>query len=417
MTFLEELEYRGLLKDCTDMEGLKERIKEPMTVYCGFDPTADSLHVGHLQQILLLKRWQREGHRPIAICGGATGMIGDPRPTTERKMLTPEEVLHNVDCIKAQLSRFLDFDKEGGALLVNNYDWLGKLSLLDFLRDYGKLFNVSYMLNKDTIATRLETGISFTEFTYTILQAADWLHLYRTYNCVGQIGGSDQWGNLTSGTELIRKVEGQDAKVFGLTSPLITKSDGTKFGKSEGGNIWLDPARTSAYTFYQFFINTSDDDVINFLKRLTFVSPEEIEEYALKVKNEPEKREAQKRLAAETTKLVHGEKGLEEALLITETLFSGDFSKLTIEQLRNALSGAPTIQVEDGKLLIDALVEGKICSSKREAREMITGNSITVNGTKENDLEFALHKEDAYGKEISVVKKGKKNYYLVEFTK
>lgn len=417
MTFLEELEYRGLLKDCTDMEGLKERIKEPMTVYCGFDPTADSLHVGHLQQILLLKRWEREGHRPIAICGGATGMIGDPRPTTERKMLTAEEVLHNVDCIKAQLSRFLDFDKEGGAILVNNYDWLGKLSLLDFLRDYGKLFNVNYMLNKDTIASRLESGISFTEFTYTILQAADWLHLYRTYNCVGQIGGSDQWGNLTSGTELIRKVEGQDAKVFGLTSPLITKSDGTKFGKSEGGNIWLDPARTSAYTFYQFFINTSDDDVINFLKRLTFVSPEEIEEYAEKVKTEPEKREAQKRLAAETTKLVHGEKGLEEALLITETLFSGDFSKLTIDQLRNALSGAPCIQVEDGKLLIDALVDGKICSSKREAREMITGNSITVNGNKENNLEFTLNKADAYGKEIAVVKKGKKNYYLVEFTK
>lgn len=415
MTFLEELEYRGLLKDCTDMEGLKERIKEPMTVYCGFDPTADSLHVGHLQQILLLKRWQKEGHRPIAVCGGATGMIGDPRPTTERKLLTLEDVRHNVTCIKEQLSRFLDFSDEGGALLVNNYDWLGSLNLLDFLRDYGKHFNVNYMINKDTIASRLDTGISFTEFTYTILQAADWLHLYQTYNCVGQIGGSDQWGNLTSGTDLIRKVEGPDAKVFGLTSPLITKSDGTKFGKSEGANIWLDPTRTSPYEFYQFFINTSDDDVVNFLKRLTFLTPEEIDALEVSVKNEPHKREAQKALARETTRLVHGEKGLEEALLITETLFSGDFSKLSIEQLRSALSGAPKVKCADGSALIDVLVEGKICSSKREAREMIQGNSISVNGVKNTDLEAKLQKDQAYGKEITVIKKGKKNYYLVEF--
>lgn len=415
MTFLEELEYRGLLKDVTDRVGLEERIKTPMTVYCGFDPTADSLHVGHLQQILLLKRWEREGHRPIAVCGGATGMIGDPRPTTERKLLTLEDVRHNVECIKGQLSRFLDFEKEGGALLVNNYDWLGNLNLLEFLRDYGKHFNVNYMLNKDTIASRLDKGISFTEFTYTILQAADWLHLYQTYKCEGQIGGSDQWGNLTSGTELIRKVEGADVKVFGITSPLITKSDGTKFGKSEGANVWLDPERTSAYEFYQFFINTSDDDVVNFLKRLTFLTPEEIDALEVSLREEPHKREAQKALARETTRLVHGEQGLEEALMISQTLFSGDFSALNVTQLKQALSGVPNVTVQDGVLLLDALVEGKICSSKREAREMISGNSISVNGEKINSLEAVLTKEAAYGKEITVIRKGKKNYFLVNF--
>ncbi|MBE6114726.1 MAG: tyrosine--tRNA ligase [Erysipelotrichaceae bacterium] len=415
MTFLEELEYRGLIKDVTDREGLEERVKTPMTVYCGFDPTADSLHVGHLQQILLLMRWQKEGHRPIALCGGATGMIGDPRPTTERRLLTLEDVQHNVECIKAQLGRFLNFNEEGGAILANNYDWLGHMNILEFLRDYGKNFNVNYMLNKDTIASRLEKGISFTEFTYTILQAADWLHLYQTYNCIGQIGGSDQWGNLTSGTELIRKIEGADVKVFGITSPLITKSDGTKFGKSEGANVWLDPERTSPYQFYQFFINSSDDDVINFLKRLTFLSPEEISALEVSLKEEPHKREAQKALARETTRLVHGEEGLQEALMISETFFSGDFSKLNVNQLKQALSGVTSITVEDGASLLETLVEGKICSSKREAREMISGNSITVNGTKVNALDAVLNKSEAYGEEITVIRKGKKSYFLVNF--
>lgn len=269
MTLLEDLKWRGLVKDCTDLEGLAEKLKKPVTAYCGFDPTADSLHIGHLQQIMLLKRYQQAGHRPIALCGGATGMIGDPRPTSERKLITLEEVTYNVECIKKQLAKFIDFSQDK-ALLLNNHDWLGKLTLLDFLRDYGKYFNVSYMIAKDTISSRLQSGISFTEFTYTILQAADWLHLYRNFNCEVQFGGSDQWGNLVSGSDLIRKIEGEKAKVFGITSPLITKSDGSKFGKSEGANVWLDPTKTSAYEFYQFWINVADDDVINFLKKLTF---------------------------------------------------------------------------------------------------------------------------------------------------
>ena len=265
MDFIEELQWRGLVKDVTDLDGLKETLKQPVTIYCGFDPTADSLHVGHLQQIILLRRYQKAGHRPIALCGGFTGMIGDPRPTTERKLLTHEEVLHNAECIKDQLAKFLSFDGDNGAIMENNNNWLGSMKLLDYLRDYGKLFNVSYMLQKDTIKKRLESGISYTEFSYTIMQAMDWLHLYKTYNCRIQIGGSDQWGNLTTGMELIRKVLGDDAKPYGITSPLITKSDGSKFGKSEGKNIWLDPARTSAYEFYQFWLNTPDADVIDYL--------------------------------------------------------------------------------------------------------------------------------------------------------
>lgn len=417
MNFIEELAYRGLVKDCTDMEGLLKKLEEPTTLYCGFDPTADSLHVGHLQQILLLKRYQMQGHRPIALCGGATGMIGDPRPTTERKMLTKEELNHNVDCIKSQLARFLDFEGEGGAILVNNFDWLSRINILDFLRDYGKHFNVNYMISKDIVASRLANGISFTEFSYTILQAADWLHLYQTYHCEMQIGGSDQWGNLTSGTELIRKVEGSDAKVFGITSPLITKADGTKFGKSEGGNVWLDPELTSAYQFYQFFINTSDDDVINFLKRLTFLSPQEIDALEQSMKEDPGKREAQKMLAQETTRLVHGEDGLQEALLITETLFSGNFESLSVKQLKQALSGAPQSELAEDALLVDVLVNAKICSSKREARELVQGNSIAVNGQKVTDLAAMVCQEQAYGKEVTVIKKGKKNYFVVLHTK
>lgn len=413
MSFLEELAYRGLVKDCTDMDGLVEKLKEPTTLYCGFDPTADSLHVGHLQQILLLKRYQLQGHRPIALCGGATGMIGDPRPTTERKMLTMEELNHNVECIKEQLSRFLDFEREDGAILVNNFDWLSKINILDFLRTYGKHFNVNYMISKDIVASRLATGISFTEFSYTILQAADWLHLYQNYHCEMQIGGSDQWGNLTSGSELIRKVEGSEAKVFGITSPLITKADGTKFGKSEGGNVWLDPAMTSPYQFYQFFINTSDDDVINFLKRLTFLTPDEIDALEHSMKVDAGKREAQKMLAQETTRLVHGEAGLQEAVLITETLFSGKFETLSLKQLKEALSNAPQSTIQDDLPLVDALVQSKICSSKREAREMVQGNSIAVNGEKVTDVNAVLMKSNAYGNEVSVIKKGKKNYFVI----
>lgn len=415
MDFIEELQWRGLVKDVTDLDGLKETLKQPVTIYCGFDPTADSLHVGHLQQIILLRRYQKAGHRPIALCGGFTGMIGDPRPTTERKLLTHEEVLHNAECIKDQLAKFLSFDGDNGAIMENNNNWLGSMKLLDYLRDYGKLFNVSYMLQKDTIKKRLESGISYTEFSYTIMQAMDWLHLYKTYNCRIQIGGSDQWGNLTTGMELIRKVLGDDAKPYGITSPLITKSDGSKFGKSEGKNIWLDPARTSAYEFYQFWLNTPDADVIDYLKRLSFRTPEEIMALETSLAEHPEYREAQKALAEELTRIVHGEEGLTKALKITETFFRGNIMDLTPQEMREGLADAQKVAVADGVTLIDALVEAGVSRSKSDARKLIQQGSISVNGVKTAEIDRVLTKAEAVDESFSILRKGKKNYIVVTF--
>ncbi|MFI3284949.1 MAG: tyrosine--tRNA ligase, partial [Erysipelotrichaceae bacterium] len=397
-----------------DLQGLEEKLKGKVTAYCGFDPTADSLHIGHLQQIMLLRRYQQSGHRPIALCGGATGMIGDPRPTTERKLITLDEVAHNVECIKKQLSNFIDFSDDK-ALLLNNHDWLGSLSLLDFLRDYGKHFNVSYMIAKDTISSRLSSGISFTEFTYTILQAADWLHLYKNFGCELQIGGSDQWGNLVSGSDLIRKICGDTAKVFGITSPLITKSDGSKFGKSEGGNIWLDASKTSAYEFYQFWVNIADSDVINSLKKLTLLSKEEIDALEVSLNQEPHLRKAQKALASELTILVHGQSVLDSALNITQTLFNGDITTLSLEELKQGLKDAKKAEIKEGSTLLETLVDTKICSSNREARELISGNSIQVNGTKITDPSFVLHKKDALHQELCILKKGKKHWFVCTF--
>ena len=415
MDFIEELEWRGLVKDVTDLDGLRETLKTQTTIYCGFDPTADSLHVGHLQQILLLKRYQMAGHKPIALCGGFTGMIGDPRPTTERKLLTLEEVTHNAACIKEQIAHFLFFEGDNAAIMENNYNWCGSMGLLDFLRDYGKLFNVSYMLSKDTIKKRLDSGISYTEFSYTILQAIDWLNLFEKYNCRIQIGGSDQWGNLTSGMELIRKVKGDNVNVFGITSPLITKSDGSKFGKSEGKNIWLDPTKTNAYEFYQFWVNTPDADIVDYLKRLSLRTPEEIMELEVSTKEHPELRAAQKALAEELTKLVHGEEGLAKAIKITETLFKGSINDLTVEELREGLSGADKCAIEDGVTLIDALVQAGVSKSKGDARKLIQQGSIQVNGSKVDSIEAVLCKKDAYDNEFSIIKKGKKNYIVVTF--
>lgn len=415
MNFIEELEWRGLVKDCTDREGLEKQLEKPTTIYCGFDPTADSLHVGHLQQILLLRRYQKAGHQPIALCGGFTGMIGDPRPTTERKLLTHEEVLHNAECIRGQLAHFLSFEGENAAIMENNNNWLGSMTLLDYLRDYGKLFNVSYMLQKDTIKKRLDSGISYTEFSYTILQAIDWLQLYKRHNCLIQIGGSDQWGNLTTGTELIRKVVGDNTGVFGITSPLITRSDGSKFGKSEGKNIWLDPKRTNAYEFYQFWVNTPDSDIIDYLKRLSFASPETIMEIEAKMAEHPEERAGQKLLAAELTELVHGKDGLEKALRITETFFKGDIMDLPAEEIKEGLADAKKTQVEDGILLIDALVAAGISKSKGEARKLIQQGSVSVNGEKKTSLDTVLNKSEAVSEEFTILKKGKKNYFILTF--
>lgn len=414
MDFIEELQWRGLIKDATDLEGLKERLKQPITLYCGFDPTADSLHIGSLQQILLLKRYQMQGHTPIALCGGATGMIGDPRPTTERKLQTVEEVDANARSIENQLGLFLDKTGPNAFIAVNNYDWLSKISILDFLRDFGKHFNINYMINKDIVSSRLQTGISFTEFTYTILQAADFQHLYRNFNCQLQIGGSDQWGNLTSGVELIRKTEGEGTKVYGVTSALITKSDGSKFGKSEGKNIWLDPAKTDAYSFYQFWLNVTDDDVVSLLKRLSLKSIEEISELITSIQTDAHLRIAQKALAGELTELVHGQDGLAQALRITEVFFSGEWKSLSINELRSALSEVPHTELCADALLIDVLVQAKIASSKREARELIQNGSIHINGDKITDLAYVVSSEQAFGKQLTVVRKGKKNYFVVE---
>ncbi|MGN1399423.1 MAG: tyrosine--tRNA ligase [Erysipelotrichaceae bacterium] len=412
MNFFEELKWRGLIKDVTDEESLKERLKSPITCYCGFDPTADSCHIGHLQQVILLKRYQKAGHRPIVLIGGATGMIGDPRMTSERKLLSLEDVKHNAECLKQQLAHFVDFDGENGAILANNYDWISQLSVIDFLRDYGKCFNVSYMIAKDTVASRLERGISYTEFSYMILQAMDFLHLYRTYNCQLQIGGSDQWGNLTCGVELVRKLEGEDAKVYGVTSPLITKSDGTKFGKSEGKNVWLDPKKSSPYEFYQFFVNVADADIANMLKRLSMKSVEEIQQLIYKSETEPHLREAQKALAVELTETVHGKAGLESALRITDALFKGNISDLSAEEINQAFKDADKTVITDNIGLIDALMAGKVCSSKREAREFINNGSISINGQKCQQLDKVLTKQDTLDGKTIVIRKGKKNYFI-----
>ena len=414
MDLLTDLQWRGLVKDVTDLEGLKERLKTPITLYCGFDPTADSLHIGHLQQIFLLRRYQMAGHNIIALCGGATAMVGDPRPTAERSLQTLEQIASNVTFIDVQLKKLLNAGKTE-VIFTNNYEWHSKINILEFLRDYGKHFNVNYMINKDIVSSRLQTGISFTEFTYTILQSVDWLHLYENYNCEMQIGGSDQWGNLTSGTELIRKVKGDQAKVFGVTSPLINKSDGTKFGKTESGTVWLDANKTGPYEFYQFWLNVSDDDIIDFTKRLSFKSKEEIEALELSLKEQAHLREAQKALATEVTELVHGKEGLESAIKITNTLFGGDIKDLSFEELKDGLADAPKASIVSGLNLVDALVEAKIASSKREARELIQNGSILVNGDKITDFDFLITAKAAFNQEMTIIRKGKKKYFVILF--
>lgn len=412
MNFFEELKWRGLVKDVTDEEGFQERLNRPITLYCGFDPTADSLHIGSLQQILLLRRYQLQGHTPIALIGGATGMIGDPRPTTERKLLTIEEVEANGVAIKEQLARFLASDGPNAFIAANNYDWLSQINILHFLRDYGKHFNVAYMIAKDVVSSRLSSGISFTEFTYTILQSVDFLHLYNTYACELQIGGSDQWGNLTSGTELIRKTV-ENAKVYGVTSPLITNSDGSKFGKSEGRNIWLAAHRTSPYAFYQYWLNVADADVIDFMKRLSLKSPETIMAYEAGVQEAPHLRAAQKALAEELTILVHGQAGFESALRTTEVFFSGQWQSLNLDEIQEALSEAPSVSIMAPRLVVDVLVEGQLAVSKREARELIEKGSVTVNGLKVTQLDAVLDRDHALHHRLHVIRKGKKNYLVV----
>lgn len=413
MNLLEDLKYRGLFKDVTDEEVFKDIIEKKATLYCGFDPTGPSLHIGHLVPILILKRFHDAGFKVITVVGGGTGLIGDPSGrNSERQLLDLPTSLANAQSIKGQLGRFLDFES-GHAIMVNNYDWLGKTNMIEFLRDYGKCFPVNYMLAKDTVARRLETGISYTEFSYMIIQSIDFYQLYKNYGCRLQIGGSDQWGNLTSGVELIRKMTG-NTDACGITVPLITKADGTKFGKSaSGASFWLDRNKTTPYELFQYFLNTGDNDVIHYLKVFTFLPKEEIEEYARKVIEAPHLREAQKRLAYELVKLIHSEEDAEEVVKMSEVLFGGDVSKLTYDQLVIALKGVPSIKIEGEMNIVDALIELKAVSSRRDARELIGKNTFAINGVKTTDTNMVLSKDTSIEGKIIVIRKGKKNYFLI----
>ncbi len=405
MNIYEDLVWRGLIKDSSSPKIEELLTKEKVTFYIGTDPTGDSLHIGHYSSFLISKRLKQAGHNPILLVGGGTGLIGDPRPSAERAMISKEEVLHNFNCLKKQAEDIFGFE------VVNNYDWIKDINVLDFLRDYGKYFNVNYMLNKDIVARRLDEGITYTEFSYMILQALDFMYLYETRNCIMQVAGQDQWGNITAGIELIRKKLGKEAYAF--TMPLVTKADGTKFGKSEGKAIWLDKNKTSSYELYQFLLNSEDSKVIDYLKTLTFLSREEIEDLEEKVKTQPHLREAQKALAKAVVIDLHGEEEYNKALKITNAFFKGNIKDLNSDELEDALKGFESIQIEDNLNLVDAVVQAKIASSKREAREWIKQGSISVNGEKVTDGEFIVSSEHAITSNKTVVKRGKKNYYVI----
>ncbi|WP_286924648.1 MULTISPECIES: tyrosine--tRNA ligase [Lysinibacillus] len=416
---LQDLEWRGLLYQQTDAEGMAKLLDEQsVSLYCGVDPTADSMHIGHIVPLLTLRRFQKAGHRPILLVGGATGMIGDPSGRSEERQLqTVEQIDKNVQGIRGQLERIFEFAEDGnGAQLVNNRDWIGKMNTIEFLRDYGKLINVNYMLAKDTIASRLDTGISFTEFAYTLIQGIDYNHLYNQYNCRIQVGGSDQWGNITTGLEVIRKTHEEETKAFGITIPLVTKADGTKFGKTAGGAVWLDGKKTSPYEFYQFWINAADADVVKYLKIFTFLSREEIEALAVSVEEEPHLRKAQKALAEEMTRLIHGQEALDQAIRITAALFSGDLKSLSAEEMKDAFKDVPSIEMaKEDKNIVDLLVEAAISPSKRQAREDVTNGAISVNGEKVTDLGYVIDGKDRLEDAFSIVRRGKKKYHMVKF--
>lgn len=415
MNIIDELAWRDAINQQTNEEGLRELTENTsISLYCGVDPTGDSMHIGHLIPFMMMKRFQLAGHHPYILIGGGTGTIGDPSGrTTERVLQTMEAVQHNVDSLSNQMKKL--FGKDAEVTMVNNYDWLSELSLLDFLRDYGKNFNVNTMLAKDIVASRLESGISFTEFTYQILQSIDFYTLHKKNNIQLQIGGADQWGNITAGLDLIRKKEGPEAKVFGLTIPLMLKADGTKFGKTAGGAIWLDPKKTSPFEFYQFWLNQDDRDVIKYLKFFTFLDKEEIDALAEKVEKEPGKREAQRRLAEEVTRFVHDDAALEEAQKISEALFSGNIKDLTIEEIEQGLEHVPTVEItKDAKNIVDWLVDTEIEPSKRQAREDVSGGAISINGDRVTDLDFAVDPTQHFDGKFVVVRKGKKNYFLAK---
>ena len=410
MTLYEDLQWRGLIKDVAG-EDIKDKLNnEKISFYWGTDPTADSLHLGHYSSLITAKRLAKAGHHPILLVGGATGLIGDPRPTAERELIAKETVEKNIEGIKAQVLRIFD----GNAEIVNNYDWMKDFSFLDFLRDIGKYINVSYMLGKDIISRRLESGITFAEFSYTLIQGYDFLHLFRSKNCVLQAEGADQWGNITTGLELIRKIEGKEA--YGFTMPLVLDKYGNKFGKSAGNALWLDINKTSSYELYQYLINVDDSMVVSYLKIFTFLSREEIEELEAKNAANPELREAHKALAREIITDLHGEAEYEKAVNISNALFSGNVKALSLADIKVGFKDVPTVEIEDnGTTLIDVLVNNKICSSRREAREFLNAGSITLNGDKVTDENLAITRDLAIECEVIVLRRGKKKNYIVKF--
>ncbi|MBB4831825.1 tyrosyl-tRNA synthetase [Staphylococcus hominis] len=414
---LEELQWRGLIYQQTDEQGIEDLLnKEQVTLYCGADPTADSLHIGHLLPFMTLRRFQEHGHRPIVLIGGGTGMIGDPSGKSEERVLqTEDQVAKNVEGLSAQMHKLFEFGTDKGAVLVNNKDWLSQISLISFLRDYGKHVGVNYMLGKDSIQSRLENGISYTEFTYTILQAIDFGHLNRELNCKIQVGGSDQWGNITSGIELMRRMYGQ-TEVYGLTIPLVTKSDGKKFGKSESGAVWLDAEKTTPYEFYQFWINQSDEDVIKFLKYFTFLGKEDINRLEQSRDEAPHLREAQKALAENVTEFIHGKEALDDAIRISEALFKGDLKSLSSKDIKAGFKEVPQVEVSKATTnLIDFLIESGIASSKRQAREDVNNGAIYINGERKQSVDYNLTDEDKFDNEFTIIRRGKKKYFMVNY--
>ena len=422
MSLFDELNWRGFVKQMThdDLPAILD--KERLTLYCGFDPTADSLHIGSLLPIMGLAHFQRHGHRPIALVGGGTGLIGDPSgKTQERNMLSLEDVARNVEGIRSQLERFLDFDGDNAALLLNNADWLGEVRLLEFLRDIGKHFSINMMLNRDSVRMRLEDrdhGISYTEFSYILLQSYDYLYLNEKYDCRLEIGGADQWGNIVSGMDLARRL--RNAATYGLTFPLVTKADGSKFGKSEGGNVWLDAERTSPYKFYQFWMNQTDADVGRYLRYFTFLSKSEVEALDRQVVEAPHERAAQRTLAAEVTRLVHGETALANAIAASKAMFGGDLTVLddrTLHEIFDEMPSAefPNALLQEERLLMDVLVEAKVFASKGEARRLVRNGGLYINNQRIDAEDQKMSEAFLLAGNMSVVRTGKKNYHLLKF--
>ena len=404
MTLYEDLKWRGLIQDISDESLIDKLNNESLTFYIGTDPTADSMHIGHYSSFLISKRLAKYGHKPLLLVGGATGLIGDPKPTAERPMISKEEVEHNFRGLKKQAEEIFGFE------VVNNFDWIKDINVIDFLRDYGKYFNINYMLAKDKVKSRMESGITYAEFSYMILQALDFMHLYETRDCVLQVASSDQWGNITSGIELVRKKLGKE--VYGMVMPLVTDSNGVKFGKTEGNALWLDKNKTSSYELYQYLINLEDSMIIEYLKKLTFLSKEEIEEIEGRHNENPHLREAHKRLAKEIITDLHGEECYDKAVRMSQALFTGEFNNLSSAEIEEIFNGYNKVEIENDLNILDLLISMNIASSKREAREYVSGNAISINGNKVNDLEYVISDKDYLDGRYIIIRRGKKNYYI-----